>query len=334
MRLARLAAPATLTLALLAAPIAADAEPRAPRILRIGVVTAAGTVEAFRSNPVGAAILEGLKEQGWLEGRDFVLEVRTEEHMGRLPAVVAGLIAQRVDVMLFLSCDEPFHVARRATRTIPIVAGVCVDDLVGKGIVASLARPGGNITGISLLTPELSAKRLFLLKEVVPTLSRVAVLWNSYRDFVPDWQELRAAAAGKAVTLHSVEVRSPADPESALAYAIAREGADGLLGFPDRTHYLFPKHIAALSARTGLPGIYAHRQVVEAGGLMSYGTNILELYRRVGTCVANILSGANPADLPIEQPTKFEFVINLKTAKALGLTIPPAVLARADEVIQ
>ncbi len=253
--------------------------------------------------------------------------------MGRLPAVVAGLIAQRVDVLLFLSCDEPFHVARRLTRTIPIVAGVCADDLVGKGIVASLARPGGNITGISLLTPELSAKRLFLLKEVVPTLSRVAVLWNSYRDFVPDWQELRAAA-GKAVTLHSVEVRSPADPESALAYAIAREGADGLLGFPDRTHYLFPKHIAALSARTGLPGIYAHRQVVEAGGLMSYGTNILELYRRVGTCVANILSGANPADLPIEQPTRFELVINLKTAKALGITIPPSVLARADEVIQ
>ena len=149
-----------------------------------------------------------------------------------------------------------------------------------------------------------------------------------------DWRELRAAAAAMAVTLHRLEVRSPADREAVLAHIIAKEGADGLLGFPDRTHYFFAKHIAGLSARTRLPGIYAYREVPEAGGLMSYGPNLLQLYRRVGTCVAKILAGANPAELPIEQPTKFELVVNLKTAKALGLTIPPAVLALADEIIE
>jgi putative ABC transport system substrate-binding protein len=249
--------------------------------------------------------------------------------------VVASLVAQKVDVLLFLSCDLPFHMARQSTRAIPIVVGPCTDDLVGKGIVASLARPGGNITGISLLTPELSAQRLSLLKEVVPTLSRVTVLWSSGdRDFALDWQELRRAAAAMAVTLHSVEVRGPGDPQSALAYVIAREGAEGLLGFPERTHYLYPGYIAAFSARTRLPGIYPYREVAEAGGLMSYGPNLVQLYRRVGTYVAKILSGAMPADLPIERPTKFDLVINLKTAKALGLTIPPAVLARADEIIE
>jgi putative ABC transport system substrate-binding protein len=332
-----------LALALLAAPLAAEAD-RAPRIPRIGVVSTASTVEVWRSQPVVKAVLEGLEELRWVEGRDFVLDVRTgehgrlhDEHLDRLHRVVASLVAQKVDVMLFLSCDAPFHVARQSTRTIPIVVGVCVDDLVGKGIVGSLARPGGNITGISLLTPELSARRLSLLKEVVPTLSRVTVLWNSGdgdRDFAPDWQELRAAAAAMAVTLNAVEVRSPADRESVLAYVIAREGTDGLLGFPDRTHYLLPRLIAGVSARTRLPGVYAYREVPEAGGLMSYGPNLLQLYRRVGAYVAKILSGANPADLPIEQPTKFELVINLKTAKALGLTIPPAVLARADEIIE
>jgi putative ABC transport system substrate-binding protein len=250
--------------------------------------------------------------------------------------LIAGLIAEKVDVLLFLTCDMEFHIARKSTRTTPIVVGPCTDDLVGKGIVASLAQPGGNITGISLLTPELSAKRLSLLKEVVPTLSRVTVLWNSdQREFALDWQALRAAADAMAVTLHALEVRAPAETvESAFAYVITREGADGLLGFPDRTHYLFPKHMAALATRTHLPGIYAHREVAEAGGLMSYGPNLLQLNRRVGTLVAKILSGANPADLPMEQPTKFDLVINLKTAKALGLTIPPSVLARADEVIE
>jgi ABC-type uncharacterized transport system substrate-binding protein len=323
-----------LALGAIVAPLASEAE-RPPRIPRIGVVSMAYTVDAWRSLSVAKAVLEGLEELSWVEGRDFILDFRTEEDFGRLQGVIASFVAQKVDVMLFLSCDAPFHMARQSTRAIPIVVGPCTDDLVGKGIVASLARPGGNITGTSLLTPELSAKRLSLLKEVVPTLSRVTVLWNSgSRDFALDWQELRRAAAAMAVTLHSVEVRSPDDPESALAHIITREGAEGLLGFPDRTHYLFPKRIAALSARTRLPGVFAHREVPEAGGLMSYGPNLVQLYRRVGISVAKILSGAKPAELAIEQPTQFELVINLKTAKTLGLTIPPSVLARADEIIE
>jgi putative ABC transport system substrate-binding protein len=246
--------------------------------------------------------------------------------------------------MLFLSCDAQFHIARRMTPTIPLVVGPCADDLVGKRIVASLAQPGGNITGISLLTREVSTKRLALLKEVVPTLSRLTVLWNSGdrdsgdggasdRDFALDWRELRGAAAAMAVSLHSVEVRGRYR-ESAIATIIARAGSDGLFGLVDGTHFLFPDYFAGLSARTHLPGIYAYREVTEAGGLMSYGPNLLQLYRRVATSVTKILSGTKPGDLAIEQPTTFELVINLKTARALGLTIPPSVLARADEVIQ
>ena len=294
------------------------------------------SAETWLTLPSVKAFLEGMEELHWVKDRDFVLDMRPIEHVAGMQNVVASLVARPVDVLLFLTCDAEFHIARRTTHRIPIVVGPCADDLVGKGVVASLAQPGGNITGISLLIPELSAQRLSLLKEVVPSLSRVTVLWNpDQRDFALDWQELRAAADAMAVTLHSLEVRIPAPTvESALAHVITREGADGLLGFPDRTHFQFPKHMAALAARTHLPGIYAHREVAEAGGLMSYGPNILQLFRRVATHVAKILSGTHPADLPIEQPTKFEFVINLKTAKALGLTIPPAVLARADEIIE
>jgi ABC-type uncharacterized transport system substrate-binding protein len=325
----------SLALALLAAPLAAQTPP-VPRIPRVGVVYLANMpVETWLAYPPVKALLESLKEQHWVEGRDFVLDIRPAEgHFARVQGLVAGLVAQKVDVLLFLTCGAEFHVARQVTRTIPIVVGACPDDLVGKGIVTSLARPGQNITGISELAPELSAKRLALLKEVVPTLARVLVLWNpGSADFLPDWQELRAAAAAMAVTLHSVEVHSPADRESLLAPIIARKEADGLLGFSDRTHYTFAKHIAGLSTKTRLPGIYAYREVPEAGGLMSYGPNVLQLYRRAATYVAKILEGALPADMPIEQPTRFELVINLKTAGALGLTIPPSVLARADEVI-
>jgi ABC-type uncharacterized transport system substrate-binding protein len=328
---------AFLALTLLAAPLAAEAEPRARRRPKIGVVYLSnGPVETWLALPPVKAFLEGMEELHWENDRDFVLDIRPVVDYARVQNVVASLVAGQVDVLLFVTCDTEFHIARRTTHRIPIVIGPCADDLVGKGVVASLARPGGNITGISLMIPELSAQRLSLLKEVVPSLSRVAVLWNPWlRDFALDWQELRVAAGAMGVTLHALEVRAPAPTvESALAYVITREGADGLLGLPDRTHYLFPKQMAAIAARAYLPGIYAHREVAEAGGLMSYGPNLLQLYRRVATHVAKVLSGTNPADLPIEQPTTFELVINLKTAKALGLTIPPAVLARADEVIE
>src|SRR5262249_50097740 len=252
-----------LTLALLAAPLAAEAEPRALRRPKVGAVyLGTGPVETWLAQPPGKAVLEGMEGMHWVKDRDFVLDLRPVLDYARVQNVVGSLIAGQVDVLLFVTCDAEFHIARRTTHRIPIVVGPCADDLVGKGVVASLARPGGNITGISLLIPELSAQRLSLLKEVVPSLSRVTVLWNpDQRHFAVDWQELRAAAGAMAVTLHALEVRIPTRTiESALAHVITREGAEGLLGLPDRLHYLFPKHMAAIAARTHLPGIYAHRE--------------------------------------------------------------------------
>jgi putative ABC transport system substrate-binding protein len=225
-----------LIVALLAAPVAAEAD-RAPRIPRIGVVYAASvSVETFRSIPVVKALLEGLAELSWVEGRDFVLDARSAKRdLDRVPELVAALVAQKVDLMLSLTCGEDFHIVRKATSTIPVIGPLCKSDLVGKGIVASLARPGGNITGISEFTPELSAKRLSLLKEVVPTLTRVAVLECGHVDVEPEWQELRAAAAALAVTLHSVQVGGPAAvPEPVFDHLIARQKADGLLGLSNR----------------------------------------------------------------------------------------------------
>ena len=210
MRFARLAMLATLALALVAPPLVAEAEPRAPRRPQIGVVYWYNiSAEAWLTLLPVKAFLEGMKELHWVKDRDFVLDMRPIEHFARMQNVVASLVARPVDVLLFLTCDAEFHIARRTTHTIPIVVGPCADDLVGKGIVASLAQPGGNITGISLLIPELSAQRLSLLKEVVPSLSRVTVLWNpDQRDFALDWQELRAAAGAMGVTLHALEVRA------------------------------------------------------------------------------------------------------------------------------
>jgi putative ABC transport system substrate-binding protein len=213
------------------------------------------SAETWLTLPPVKAFLEGMEKLHWVKDRDFVLDMRPIEHVARMQNVVASLVARPVDVLLFLTCDAEFHIARRTTHRIPIVVGPCADDLVGKGVVASLAQPGGNITGISLLIPELSARRLSLLKEVVPSLSRVTVLWNpDQRDFALDWQELRAAASAMAVILHALEVRAPVPTvESALAHVITREGADGLLGFPDRLHYQFPKQMAALAAGPTAP---------------------------------------------------------------------------------
>jgi len=223
MRLARLTVLATLALTLLAAPLVAPGE-RAPRLPRVGVVYAHRMpAETWRSLPVVKAVLEGLEELQWVEGRDFVLDVRPATDFTHAQRRLRSLVAAKVDVLLFLGCNTEFHLARRLTHSIPIVVGSCVDDL----IVTGIAPPGGNITGMSLLTPQMSAARLFLLKEIVPTLSRVTVLWSSERDFAQDWRELHAAAASIAVTLHSLEVRSRPD---VLAHVLAREGQMGSLG--------------------------------------------------------------------------------------------------------
>jgi putative ABC transport system substrate-binding protein len=231
-------------------------------------------------------------------------------------------------------CGAVLDAAKGATHTIPIVVQSCSDDMVATGVVASLARPGGNITGLSKITPQLAAKQLGLLKEMLPNLSRVAVLWDpGYSDFAADLRELRAAAAQVRVTLQPVAAHGRDELTAAFATMI-KEHTEAVITFSDATTYNYPGHLTELARKSRLPMISPFREVTEAGGLLSYGPNILDLWRRSATYVDKILRGATAADLPVQQPTKFELVINMKTAKALGLTVPQAVLLRADEVIQ
>ena len=278
-----------------------------------------------------AAFRHGLRERGWIEGQNLLLEERwAEVKPERLPDRVAELIRLKVD-LLFTPGSPATRAAQDATRTIPIVA--LMGDPVGAGFVASLAQPGGNITGVSAMT-EMSQKFLELLKEVVPTASRVAVLWNpadaSNRAM---WRETQGAATTSGVTLQSLEAHSAAELVQVVT-GMTREGADALLVIPG---YLTREHrqqIVAMAAQQQLPAMYGFREFVEVGGLMSYATSLADLYRRAATYVDKILKGANPAELPVERAMKFELVLNLKTAKALGVTMPPSLLLLADEVIQ
>ncbi|MBI2154574.1 MAG: ABC transporter substrate-binding protein [Candidatus Rokubacteria bacterium] len=327
----------TLALGLLAAPLAAEAQQPAGKVYRIGLL---GTSPI---NPHYEAFRQGLRELGYVEGRNIVIERRHSEGKAeRLPNLATELIRLKVDVIVIEACGAPLNAASQKTSTIPIVVAACNDDLVASGLVASLARPGGNITGLSEVAPELAAKRLELLKEVVPKLTRVAVLWNpaysevfspTLRFMLSDWKEIREAARVLGVTLQSVEIRGPDDFDSAFA-AMTRKRAGGLITFSEPLLVLHGRRIADLAAQSRLPAIYAYRELAEAGGLISYGVHLPDFYRRAATHVHKILKGAKPADLPVEQPTKFELVINLKTAKTLGLTIPQSVLIRADKVIE
>jgi len=222
------------------------------------------------------------------------------------------------------------------------VVAACNDDLVATGLISSLARPGGNLTGVSELTPELGAKRLDLLKEAAPRVRRVAVLWNpayserfsaNFRFWSSDWKEMRAAAQVLSITLQSVEIRGPDDLDTAFS-AMVRERAEALTTLSDRIIVLHRERIADLAAKNRLPAVYASREIVDAGGLMSYGSSPAEMFQRAAVYVDKILKGARPAALPVEQPTKFELVINLKAARTLGLTIPQSLLIRADDAIR
>jgi putative tryptophan/tyrosine transport system substrate-binding protein len=281
------------------------------------------------------AFRQGLRELGYIDTQNILLEYRWAhaqyEHMDDL---VAELLRLQVDVLVIDSTRAGLA-AKRATSTLPIVLAVAADP-VGTGLVESLARPGGNITGLSTMYPELSAKRLQLLKDMVPTAARVAVLWNP--DTPPSqlqWRELEVAAPRLDVQLQAVEVRRATDLEHACA-TVAGWRADALLVIDDPT--LVPARqteIVDCAARHRLPTMTGGlRSVVDEGGLMSYGASFPDMFRRAATFVVKILKGAKPSDLPVEQPTKFDLVINLKTAKALGITIPPHLLALADEVIQ
>ncbi len=322
-----------LVLVLLAAPLAADAQQQTGKVYRIGIL---GNVPL--TDPEGArlwgAFIQGLRELGYVEGQNITIEHRSSEgKYERLPALAADLVRLKVDVIVAPATQGPLA-AKQATRTIPIVM-TSGGDPVGSGLVASLARPGGNITGLSFVAfPEIVGKQLELLKETVPQVSRVAVLWNPAN---PTNRlllgEAKVAARSLAVQLQTLEARGPDDFERAFA-AMTRERAGALLVLGDGMLILHRTRIADLAAKSRLPAMYGSRENVNAGGLMSYSPSLQDSFRRAATYVDKILKGAKPADLPVEQPTKFELVINLKTARALGLTIPPSVLVRADQVIE
>ncbi len=286
--------------------------------------TNAARTEAFR---------QGLRELGYVEGKNIVIEYRSAEgKLDRLPALAAELVRLKVDIIL-TGGPASIRPAKEATSTIPIVMAHD-DDPVGSGFVASLARPGGNITGLSTLYPEISGKRLELLKEIVPSLGRVAVLGTSTTAGTAQvLKEMELAAGVFKVELQYLDVPGPKDIET--AFREARKGrADAVLVLQGGVFNFQRKQIAALAAKSRLPAIYHAAEYVEDGGLMSYGVSITDLYRRAATYVDKILRGAKSADLPVEQPKKFEFIINLKAAKQIGLTIPPNVLVRADRVIR
>src|SRR5262245_31661725 len=275
----------------------------------------------------------GLRELGYLEGETIFVERRNADgKIDRLPALVAELVRLKVDVII-TGGPQATRAAKEATSTIPIVMAN-VGDPVGEGFVASLARPGGNITGLSALAPELSGKRLELLREVVPKLTRVAVLGTASGPGVSlQLRELEPAAKAFKVQLHYLDVQNPKDIDSAFR-AASKERADAVITLGGGILVSQRAQIVELAAKNRLPAIYHQGWFVEDGGLMYYGVNLLDLDRRAATYVDRILKGAKPADLPVEQPTKFEFVINLRAANQIRLMIPPNVLARADKVIK
>jgi putative tryptophan/tyrosine transport system substrate-binding protein len=300
---------------------------KVPRIGWLGGASAsalASRLDAFR---------QGLRELGYVEGKNIVIELRAAEAKpDLLPALAAELVSLKVDVIV-TGGPLPTRSAKEATSTIPIVMAFDTDP-VGNRFVASLARPGGNITGLSDFAPEISGKGLELLKETVPRLSRVAVLGTSTRPGnAQSLKETELAAVELRIKLQQLDVLSPKDIETALRAAV-NEHADGALVLQSSIHFSQRTKIAELAVKTRLPTTYPRREFVEDGGLMSYGVNISDLDRRAATYVDKILKGTKPADLPVEQPTKFEFIINLKAAKQIGLTIPPNVLVRADRVIR
>ena len=321
----------TLVLGLLTAFAGARAQPP-DKVRRIGFLgpspASGGLLQAFE---------QGLRELGYIEGKNVVIERRYTDAAGtideqRLVGLAAELVQLKPEVLV-VSITEAALAAKKATTTIPVVM-VNVGDPVGNGLVASIARPGGNITGLSRLAPELIGKALEILKETVPKAEQVAVLMNPndpvHTELVTN---VRRAASSLGVQLRVIEAPKPSALEPAFA-TMARERMGAVLVLPSGMFYLNRTRIAELALRGGLPSMFGSSEMVKVGGLLEYAPSSIDNYRRAATFVDKILKGARPGDLPVQQPTKFELVINMKTAKALGLTIPPAVLLRADHVIQ
>jgi putative tryptophan/tyrosine transport system substrate-binding protein len=314
---------------LLAAPLPAPAQ-QGGKVWRIGYLDQGS---ATGNGPYFEAFRQGLRDLGWVEGKNITIDVRfAEGKTERLPALAAELVRLKADVIATSSTPAALA-AKQATATIPIVIGF-VADPVGSGVIRSLARPGGNITGWTHQGLELREKYLELLKEAVPDAIRFGVLWNSANPVHPlTMGTIEAAARRLKVELYPVGAQEPKELEGAFS-ALAAKRVEALVVFPDGMFIAQTSAIVGLAARRHLPAMYGVRGYAEAGGLMAYGTNLLGMFRLSASFVDKILKGAKPGNLPVEQPTKFELVINLKTAKALGLTIPPSLLARADEVIQ
>jgi putative ABC transport system substrate-binding protein len=309
-------------------PLATRAQ--SARVPRVGFM--GNSTEALEANLVGP-FREGLRELGYQEGRNIEVEYRwAEGKYERFPALIAELLATKVEVIV--TAGTPAAIAvKKATTTVPLVM-VAVGDPVGTGLVQSLARPGGNLTGLSSIAPDLEGKRLELLQEVVPKLAHVGVFFNPANLFhTVSMRQARTAAAALKIELLPLSVRVPQDLDSAFG-AILKDKPDALLALADRVYLHERKRMMEFALRHRLPNANAHKEMVEAGGLMSYGPSYEDMHRRAADYVDKILKGAKPGDLPIQQPTKFDLKVNLTTAKALGIEVPPTLLARADEVIE
>ncbi len=322
----------TLILSILLAPHVSDAQQR-EKVHRVGWLAGRAIADAVTPE-IYEAFLHGLRELGYVEGRNLVIVRRDAEgQLDQLPALAAELVRLPVDVIVTTGGVPGTRAAMQATTTIPIVMAEAGDP-VGTGLVASLARPGGNVTGLSVMAPDVVAKQLQLLKEAAPQISRVAVLYNpAYPATVLDLREAQAAAPALGLTILPMEARTSDELDDKFTLMMSL-GADSLLTFGDPFTFGYQRRILDFVAKSRLPAVYHAREFVKAGGLISYGPSYRDVHRRAATYVDKILKGAEPGDLPVEQPMKFELVINLKTAKALGLTIPPSVLFQADEVLQ
>jgi ABC-type uncharacterized transport system substrate-binding protein len=319
----------TLSLGILIVPLLTDAQQKAT-MYRIGFI--GNSTAALEANLIGP-FRDGLRDLGYLEGRNVLIEYRwAEGQYERFPALIAELIALKVDVIVTAGTPAT-QAVKKATTSVPLVM-VAVGDPVATGIVPSLAQPSGNITGLTSMAEELEGKRLELLREVLPTVSHVAVLWNpENQSLLATLKEIRAAALGLGITVQALEVRTSGELEEAFK-EIIRQQPEALHVMGDRLFTHNRQQIVDFATKQRLPGVYTHRELVDAGGLMFYGPSYPGMHRRAAYFVDRILKGAKPGDLPVERPTMFDLVINLKTARALGLTIPPSVLFQADEVIQ
>jgi putative ABC transport system substrate-binding protein len=330
-RLAVIRSATAVVLLLLSAFLGTAAGQPPEKVPRVGYLIAGA-----RSDPQRQRLLEafrqGLRELGYVEGQNVDIESRWAEGKDdRLPALAADLVRSKVDVIVTQS-GAATKAAQQATRTIPIVMGLA-NDAVGSGLVASLARPGGNVTGLTVISSDVVGKQFQLLTELVPKLSQVALLTNPANPAsAPFVREAEAAARALGVRLQTLEARDPQEIDSAFP-AMTRERAGALVILPDVIFLSQRRRIAELATQKRLPAVYGVREYAEAGGLIAYGASHIDLVRRAATFVDKILKGAKPGDLPVEQPTRFELVINLRTAKAIGLTIPPSVLQRADQII-